>query len=538
MAVERRTNGIWIASLFWLVCLLAALVGATLRNYDIASLLPLAGLAAIPAATSLILSPVIRREWAQIIVIFLWLALAVVACLVFGFMPMALLFLCAPAMAALFEREKVVEAMILAGLTAAGLFYFAQRGEFGDINLADGNQINWGVKTGIASTIALLIGALYAVSSSRASAAETPLSRDLLDAVPGGLLRVGKNNRVKMITEVAAAQLKLGDETKGLSVKDIFDDPEKRDELMFVIDKARENNRKVSRKFRLLENGDYISAEITAGPLKGGDVLLHIYDSTQHENRVNSLHQAYSAAQKDADSRSLFFAGVSHELRTPLNAIIGFSDMMRSRLFGPLPSKYAEYADLIHDSGQHMLDLIGDVLDISKVEAGKYDLIYQSFDAADVIRSSAKMLRPAADSAEIRMDVEVHDKSGELLVDADRKAMRQIILNLVSNAIKFTPKGGRVLIRGDFDGNYLRLGVVDNGAGMSAEDLETVGQPYVQSDSGVASETRGTGLGLSLVKSLAALHGGRLELSSQKGIGTTAEVLIPRRRSNPDNSPV
>jgi len=531
MAVERKTNGIWIASLFWLVCILAALVGASLRNYDLASLLPLAGLAAIPAASSLLLTPVIRREWAQIIVIFLWLALAVMACLVFGFVPMALLFLCAPAMAALFEREKVVEAMILAGATAFGVFYFGQRGEFGDISLTDVNQIGWGVKTGIASTIALLVGSLYAVSSSRSSSGDGKVSSDILDAVPGGLMRIGKNNRVKMITEVAAAQLKLGDDTAGLVATEIFNDPDKQDELMFVINKARETDRKVSRKFRLLKNGGYRSAEITAGPLEGGDVLLHIYDSTQHENRVNSLHQAYSAAQKDADSKSLFFAGVSHELRTPLNAIIGFSDMMRSRLFGPLPSKYAEYADLIHDSGQHMLDLIGDVLDISKIEAGKYDLIYQSFDAADVIRSSAKMLRPAADSAEVRMDVEIHDESGELLVDADRKAIRQVLLNLISNAIKFTPKGGRVLIRGDFEGHQLRLGVVDNGAGMSAEELETVGQPYVQSETGVASETRGTGLGLSLVKSLAELHGGRLELSSQKGIGTTAEVLVPRRRT-------
>jgi len=299
---------------------------------------------------------------------------------------------------------------------------------------------------------------------------------------------------------------------------------------MLIIGNARASSRKFSRKFKLMDNNGYRSAEITAGPMSNGDILLHIYDSTRYDDRVNSLHAAYSAAQKDSSSKSLFFAGVSHELRTPLNAIIGFSDMMRSRLFGPLPSKYAEYADLIHDSGQHMLDLIGDVLDLSKVEAGKYELSYQNFDAADVIRSSVKMLRPAADNAEIRMDVEIHDASGELLVDADRKALRQIILNLLSNAIKFTPKGGRVLIRGDFEDKKLRLGVVDNGAGISAEELEKVGQPYVQTEAGLSSEARGSGLGLSLVKSLAELHSGHFDLSSQKGIGTTAEVLIPRQR--------
>lgn len=530
MAAEQKSNGIWIVSLIWLVCIAAALIGALLRNADIMPLLPLAGMAAVPAGISLILSPLIRREWAKIIVIFSWLSLAVLACLVFKFVPMAVLFLCVPAVAALFEREKVIEAMILSGATAAGLYYFYRQGEFSDFALANGDQINWGITTGVTATIGLLIGALYAISSKKPANVSANISSDVLDAVPGGLLRVSPDNQVKMVTEVAMAQLKLNGATIGMNAGDIFSDPDKRDELLLIIQKARETNRKVSRKFRLLKNGGYNSAEITAGPLADGDVLLHIYDSSRHEARVSSLHDAYSAAQKDAEGKSLFFAGVSHELRTPLNAIIGFSDMMRSRLFGPLPSKYAEYADLIHDSGQHMLDLIGDVLDISKIEAGKYELSYQSFDAADVIRSSAKMLRPAADNTEIRMDVEIHDESGELIVDADRKALRQVILNLLSNAIKFTPKGGRVLLRGDFDGDNLRLGIVDNGAGMDADELEKIGQPYVQSESGLASEMRGSGLGLSLVKSLAELHGGRLVMSSQKGIGTTAEVLIPRRR--------
>jgi len=530
MAVERKTNSIRIASLFWLVCIIAALIGAALRNGAVIDLLPLAGLAAVPAFASLILSPVIRRDWAKIIILFLWLSLAIMACLVFGFVPMAFLFLCAPAMAALFDREKVVEALILSGATAAGLYFFVQRGEFGDLSLVDGAQINWGVKTGIAATIALLIGSLYAVAASRPSAEDVQTSPDILGAVPGGLLKIDADNRVNMVTEVALAQLNTNGGTIGTEIDDIFGDPDRRDELINIVEKARATDRKVSRKFHLLKDGQYTSAEITAGPLPDGEILLHIYDSSRHEARVNSLHEAYASAQKDADSKSLFFAGVSHELRTPLNAIIGFSDMMRSRLFGPLPSKYAEYADLIHDSGQHMLDLIGDVLDLSKVEAGKYELAYQSFDAADVIRSSAKMLRPAADSAEVRMDVEVVDPSGELLVDADRKAMRQILLNLMSNAIKFTPKGGRVLIRGDIEGDFLRLGVVDNGAGMSEAELATIDQPYVQSESGLVSEERGSGLGLTLVKSLAELHNGRLELASQKGIGTTAEVYIPLRR--------
>lgn len=530
MGVIRKSKGIWIASLLWLVCIAAALFAAVFRQGDISGLLPFAGLATIPAIFSLFLSPYLRHEWAQIIVIFLWISLAVLACLAFNFYPMAMLFLCAPAIAALFEREKVVESLILATIAAACIFYFKSQGVIPSFSISEGAHSYWSVTTAIAATIGLIIGALFGVSS-RSSQIDETVSNDLLAAVPGGLMRVDDNNRVRMATPVAAAQLNISEELNGLSAHEVFVDPDQQSELEHIIETSRAKGSKVSRKFRLDQpGGGHRTAEITAGPLENGDILLHIYDSTAHELRIKSLHQAYAASQKDASGKTLFFAGVSHELRTPLNAIIGFSDMMRSRLFGPLPSKYAEYADLIHDSGQHMLDLIGDVLDMSKIEAGKYELIYQSFDAADVIRSSAKMLRPAADSAELRLDVEVLSDNGELLVDADRKALRQMILNLLSNAIKFTPKGGRVLLRGDLDGATMRIGVIDNGAGMTTAELEKIGRPYEQTDSGKSSDVRGSGLGLSLVKSLAEMHNGRLEISSQKSIGTTAEVFIPLRR--------
>jgi len=532
MTATHGHKGIWTASIIWLICIAAALFAAMLRNIDLASILPIAGLAAFPAMTSLILTPVLRREWAQMLVIFSWIALAVIACLGLKFVPMAILFLCAPAVAALFEKEKVIESMVFAAIAAAGLFYYTRYvGGVTNLAAATSEQANWGINTAIGSTIGLLIATLYAVSSATTRDSGS-ISEDVLDAVPGGIMRINSDNTVAMASEVAAAQLGLSTDEEVLRIEDVFPQSDPRDELLHIIGKARETDKKVSRKFRLRQpSGGFRTAEITAGPLKNNEVLLHIYDSTAHEARLRNLHQAYSAAQKDADGKSLFFAGVSHELRTPLNAIIGFSDMMRSRLFGPLPNKYAEYADLIHDSGQHMLDLIGDVLDMSKVEAGKYELIYQNFDAADVIRSSVKMLRPAADSAKIQMDVEIRTDQGELLVDADRKALRQMILNLLSNAIKFTPKGGRVLVRGNVEDGQLVIGVVDNGAGMTTEDLEAIGTPYTQTESGKSSEARGSGLGLTLVRSLAELHDGKLALTSRKGIGTTAEILIPVQRT-------
>ena len=210
----------------------------------------------------------------------------------------------------------------------------------------------------------------------------------------------------------------------------------------------------------------------------------------------------------------------------PLNAIIGFSDMMRSRLFGPLPGKYAEYAELIHDSGHYMLDLIGDVLDLSKVEAGRYTLTLDSFDLADVVRSSVKMIRPASDAGEIVVDVDLPDIDA-LLVTADRKAVRQILLNLLSNAVKFSPKGSRITVRAAQRDADVFLSVSDQGAGMSGSELARVGEPFAQGAAGLSAETRGSGLGLSLVRQLAELHGGRLEIDSQPGRGTTAQVVLP-----------
>lgn len=533
MTATHQHNGVKTASIFWLICIAAALFAALLRNPNISELLPFAAIAALPAFASLILSPFLRREWAQMLVIFTWIAMAMFACMAVKFSPMAILFLCAPAIAAVFEKEKFVEALVFATLAAAGLYYFTRYGSGAEMAMASPAQSSWGILTAIGSTIGLIIATLYAVSSRKNGSAES-IPMDILDAVPGGLIRIKSDNSIAMATEVAAAQLNLSTDEDTLRAEDVFPQTDLREELMHIIEKSRESDRKVSRKFRLRDpSGEFRTAEITAGPMKNGEVLLHIYDSTSHEQRLQTYHTAFSAAQKDADSKSLFFAGVSHELRTPLNAIIGFSDMMRSRLFGPLPNKYAEYADLIHDSGQHMLDLIGDVLDLSKIEASKYDLTYNIFDASDVIRSSVKMLRPASDSAELRLDVEILSDQGELLVDADRKAVRQIILNLLSNAIKFTPKGGRVLIRGNIEDGNLVLGVVDNGAGMTAEELEKVGQPYVQSETGLSSDARGSGLGLSLVKSLAELHGGKFSISSQAAIGTTAEISIPVKRLTP-----
>jgi cell cycle sensor histidine kinase DivJ len=245
----------------------------------------------------------------------------------------------------------------------------------------------------------------------------------------------------------------------------------------------------------------------------------------QDDGALDALKAERDAAIAANRSKSEFLAAVSHELRTPLNAIIGFSDVMKQRLFGPLPARYAEYGDLIHESGAHLLELIGDVLDMSKIEADRYELTPEPFDARDVVEICAKMLRLKAEEAGLALYSEAGDIPLE--VEADRKAVRQILLNLLSNAVKFTPAGGAVVVMARAQGADLVLAVGDSGVGIAADELDKIGNPYAQSSSGKATSERGTGLGLSLVRALAELHGGTMVVQSAPGEGTTVTVRLP-----------
>jgi cell cycle sensor histidine kinase DivJ len=216
---------------------------------------------------------------------------------------------------------------------------------------------------------------------------------------------------------------------------------------------------------------------------------------------------------------------MSHELRTPLNAILGFSDIMKTRLFGPIPDRYGEYAELIHDSGRHLTDLINDVLDMSKIEADRYELRVERFDVRDAVLSALRLVRLQADEAGVQL--RGPSPREPLWVEADRRAMKQMVLNLVTNALKFTPKGGEVTITSEVSPDQvLEITVADTGVGIAPEDLERLGRPFEQAGDS-ESRARGAGLGLSLVKALAELHGGELRLESALGEGTAATIRLP-----------
>lgn len=253
-------------------------------------------------------------------------------------------------------------------------------------------------------------------------------------------------------------------------------------------------------------------------------LIAQAFDAT----RQFATEIGLEAARADAEARNLgktrFLANMSHELRTPLNAVLGFSDIMRQRIFGPLPPKYAEYADSIHEAGGHLLDLINDVLDVSKIEAERYELSREVFDAREVVSAAVALVRIAATDKGVSLSSLLPDDP--IGVDADRRAMKQITLNLLSNAIKFTPAGGSVTLTLETIGPYLELIVSDTGVGIARRDLKRLGRPFEQAG-GSEQKAQGTGLGLSLVRSLAELHGGRMSIESTLGEGTAVTVRMP-----------
>ena len=232
---------------------------------------------------------------------------------------------------------------------------------------------------------------------------------------------------------------------------------------------------------------------------------------------------------KAADrSKSAFLASMSHELRTPLNAIIGFSEMISSEIFGPLGHpKYSEYAEDIRDSGQHLVELVGDVLDLSKIEVGKLVLNLNPVDIPHLLADCRRVMRGRAQESSITLRIEETPATLPVIV-ADELRLRQILLNLLSNSWKFTPEGGAITMSADADDNgFIRIRVVDTGIGMDDKDLQRVMNPFEQAKTRGYTKMDGTGLGLPLSRALARQHGGDLVLESEVGKGTTATVTLP-----------
>jgi signal transduction histidine kinase len=245
-------------------------------------------------------------------------------------------------------------------------------------------------------------------------------------------------------------------------------------------------------------------------------------DLNSMSERLGNLYRELEATSQH---KSEFLANMSHELRTPLNAVIGFSEVLEQKMFGELNDKQLEYVQDIHASGRHLLSLINDILDLSKIEAGKVELEMSRFDLPNTIEGTLTLVRERASRHGLTMTLSLDDSLGE--IDADERKVRQILLNLLSNAVKFTPDGGKVAVTGAVVDATARIAVTDTGIGISTEDQAKIFEEFRQVGGDHEGKREGTGLGLTLARKFVELHGGRIWVESAVGAGATFTFTLP-----------
>ncbi|MDA5632297.1 MULTISPECIES: sensor histidine kinase [Rhizobium/Agrobacterium group] len=307
-------------------------------------------------------------------------------------------------------------------------------------------------------------------------------------------------------------------------------------ELMQAFDLLRQGEDKASAELRF-ETGaksrpaQFMHARIemtairsTTGRLRR--VVAQLSDVTEMELLRRDVARKAAEAESANDAKSRFLAAVSHELRTPLNAVLGFSDILAGEYFGRLENdRQREYVGLIRQSGAHLLSVVNTMLDMSKLEAGRYELLMESFPIAETISSCEAMLGLQAKEKGLTLTSRIQRGIGE--ISADQRAIRQVLINLAGNAIKFTDAGGVVSIDAAREGKMLKLTVSDTGIGIASDKIDLLGQPFMQVQNEYTRRYEGTGLGLSLVKGLVALHGGTFVIASQPGEGTVVTIMLP-----------
>jgi two-component system cell cycle sensor histidine kinase PleC len=262
------------------------------------------------------------------------------------------------------------------------------------------------------------------------------------------------------------------------------------------------------------------------------DLSLARRNEEERTRELVDLNQKYVREKDRAEAanraKSEFLANMSHELRTPLNAIIGFSELMSTKLFGPLGSpRYEEYAHDINSSGNYLLGVINDILDMSKIEAGQFSMDREEIDLNPLISETVRVISLQAAQKAITVETTIAES---MTLYADRRAIKQIVINLLSNAVKFTGQGGHILVRARKVSGAMMLSIEDNGCGIPKEALSKLGRPFEQVQNQFSKNHNGSGLGLAISRSLAELHGGALKIRSTAGVGTIVSVRIPARK--------
>jgi two-component system, cell cycle sensor histidine kinase DivJ len=336
-----------------------------------------------------------------------------------------------------------------------------------------------------------------------------------------------------------AAQQLLGEPAQKILGDGLFEHVHVADRPAYLsaLSRCQTNNEAIAVEFRVRRGGlgagaHYIWAEMRCRPVpqtKRSDapgIVAVTRDISEHKAQEAALLRARDEAESASRAKTQFLASMSHELRTPLNAIIGFSEILDQELFGALgEARYQDYARLIHESGEHLLNVVNDILDMSKIEAGKFTIVTEPFGVASLVNSCCDIMRHTAEQKGLSLKVELAPDIPELA--ADKRACKQMLLNVISNAVKFTEPGGWVKVSAFASSGNVVFEVSDNGIGIADQDLPRLGHPFVQASSSYNRSHEGAGLGLSVVKGLARLHGGSIELTSTVGEGTTARIVLP-----------
>lgn len=387
-----------------------------------------------------------------------------------------------------------------------------------------------------------------AVANSAGTRQAEPAADRLEDIVEAVVLRVGRQGEVLDASGKARSILKLAPEL--LFGTGLFDRIHLSDRVAYLTALAdmREGapRRRLDLRIRLPRDGAGTADNFRPFCLElmHGDVDQDVFTFVLRENDVvATLREELAAAREAAAAaevaKSRFLAVVSHELRTPLNAIIGFSDMLLHEMFGAFRDpRQKEYVGLVRESGQHLLSVVTSILDVSRIEAGAYATEMEPFRFIEAVEMCRSMMQPLAQAKSIALDAQIAPDAGE--INADRRAVQQILINLVSNAVKFTPDGGDVVIGAKRVGSRLHFWVSDTGIGIAQEDFANLGKPFTQIQNDYTRRFEGTGLGLSLVKGLVALHDGTMSIESAPGEGTTVTISLPvngpkRRSDAPSN---
>jgi cell cycle sensor histidine kinase DivJ len=445
-----------------------------------------------------------------------------------------------PAEAALSASRRIVALATALALTAAGLLLLLGAGGYLPHAVTSPDQQSTLAALGIVSATLYAAGlALGAELLVRTGAsllhAEEDRHRLLAHSMTDVVIRHGRNGSV--LSAPQAAESIVGVQASELLGNGLFDRVHVADRPAYLaaLADAASLNEERSLELRIrCGAGQFRWVDMRCLPRESGagerEVIAVLRDISERKSQDRAVETARAESERADAAKIRFIATMSHELRTPLNAIIGFSDMLTNESLELDPRRKLEYAKLINDSGHHLLSVVNGILDVSKMENGNFEITPEPFTPAPAIESCADLLALKAQDAGVELTMRIAPDLPD--VAADRRAFNQILINLISNAVKFTPRGGRVTVSARCDGPKLAVTVEDTGVGIGESDLPRLGEAFFQGRASYDRRHDGTGLGLSIVKGLVHLHGGEVDIKSRLGEGTRVTVRLPFEIAN------